>query len=318
LGPHSVRQQVFLVNETDDYIRSVRTLDLEVIRRARGIGPTEVRFAARDDYTATALRIGFPVFSRTAVPAHAVGIGVIVEAPSGTRWCGMDLHSGDVLVYGPGAEHVATNPQGLRFVFTVVPAKDLYRVAAHLQLDVQVPPGVVRRMASSSATRLVHRTLTALTNDPGALNAASSVSEPGLVCGLANMLAGGHVNQSVPTRRKIDDRQVMLACIDYAEAVERIPTMPELCEASSVSERRLREAFVATHDLPPHRFFLTWALDRARRRLVRADPTIETVTRIAADTGFTHLGRFARYYKQQFGESPSMTLRWTPVTENLR
>jgi transcriptional regulator GlxA family with amidase domain len=32
------------------------------------------------------------------------------------------------------------------------------------------------------------------------------------------------------------------------------------------------------------------------------------VTRVAMDCGFFHLGRFARDYRQAFGESPSVTL----------
>jgi AraC-like DNA-binding protein len=34
-----------------------------------------------------------------------------------------------------------------------------------------------------------------------------------------------------------------------------------------------------------------------------------TVSRMAAGIGFTHLARFAGYYKDQYGESPSQTLK---------
>jgi transcriptional regulator GlxA family with amidase domain len=54
---------------------------------------------------------------------------------------------------------------------------------------------------------------------------------------------------------------------------------------------------------------MTWALDLARRRLIASDPGKVTVTWIAIGTGFNHLGRFARYYRKTYGESPSETLR---------
>jgi AraC-like DNA-binding protein len=61
--------------------------------------------------------------------------------------------------------------------------------------------------------------------------------------------------------------------------------------------------------MAPHAFFLAWGLDLARRRLLASDPKAVTVAWVACGAGFTHLGRFARYYKQQYGESPSVTLR---------
>jgi transcriptional regulator GlxA family with amidase domain len=54
-------------------------------------------------------------------------------------------------------------------------------------------------------------------------------------------------------------------------------------------------------------------LRRARmadaRALLEAAPADATVTRVALDCGFAHLGRFSQDYAAQFGESPSETLR---------
>jgi AraC family ethanolamine operon transcriptional activator len=43
--------------------------------------------------------------------------------------------------------------------------------------------------------------------------------------------------------------------------------------------------------------------------LLRAAQTQSTVTEIANDFGFTHLGYFSQDYKAQFGELPSETMR---------
>ena len=47
----------------------------------------------------------------------------------------------------------------------------------------------------------------------------------------------------------------------------------------------------------------------ARRRLINAEPELNTVTKISYETGFYHLGRFAGCYQQLFHELPSRTLQ---------
>jgi AraC-like DNA-binding protein len=46
-----------------------------------------------------------------------------------------------------------------------------------------------------------------------------------------------------------------------------------------------------------------------RQRLLASNPATTQVTNVAMDYGFWELGRFARAYRQRFGELPSMTLR---------
>ena len=50
-------------------------------------------------------------------------------------------------------------------------------------------------------------------------------------------------------------------------------------------------------------------LQRVHRQLRAAAPGTTTVTDVAHAWGFVHLGRFARRYRERFGESPSQTLR---------
>jgi transcriptional regulator GlxA family with amidase domain len=108
--------------------------------------------------------------------------------------------------------------------------------------------------------------------------------------------------------RGLDSRVIVAACIDYVAAVDRIPSIVELCTASNVSERRLRSAFNQEFDRSPIRYFRTWALDRAHSRLRDSAPDVDKVSDIACDLGFEHLGRFAGSYKSLYGESPSKTL----------
>ena len=61
--------------------------------------------------------------------------------------------------------------------------------------------------------------------------------------------------------------------------------------------------------MSPHRYLWLRRMHLARRALVLADATVETVTEIANGYGFGELGRFAVSYRNLFGETPSVTLR---------
>jgi len=51
------------------------------------------------------------------------------------------------------------------------------------------------------------------------------------------------------------------------------------------------------------------ALHQVRRALKAANPSVATVTQVASEFGVWELGRFARDYRNLFGELPSETLR---------
>ena len=83
----------------------------------------------------------------------------------------------------------------------------------------------------------------------------------------------------------------------------------QLCEYVGASVRTLERAFAETCGANPKQLLTLMRLARARRALLAADPGEATVSRIAADCGFFHLGRFSTSYAKLFGESPSVTLR---------
>jgi transcriptional regulator GlxA family with amidase domain len=85
--------------------------------------------------------------------------------------------------------------------------------------------------------------------------------------------------------------------------------MAQLCDATGVSERSLRNACHAVCGTSPKRYLTRRRLEAVRLALAEARPGQDTVTRIATDYGFFELGRFAGIYTSTFGERPSDTLR---------
>jgi AraC-like DNA-binding protein/TolB-like protein len=102
---------------------------------------------------------------------------------------------------------------------------------------------------------------------------------------------------------------------DLKQALDRLTAEPErgwtlasLAAACGVAPRTLQKHFRRFLDCTPLEFVRDLRLDRARQQLLW-EPTVASVTDVAARCGFNHLGRFAAWYHERYGESPSATLR---------
>ena len=82
----------------------------------------------------------------------------------------------------------------------------------------------------------------------------------------------------------------------------------DLCGALHLSRRTLHRAFAETLGMGPARYLTLKRLAAVRTELRRSDPASIRVTDTATKYGFWELGRFAREYRQMFGERPSETL----------
>ena len=86
------------------------------------------------------------------------------------------------------------------------------------------------------------------------------------------------------------------------------PRVSEIAAAAGVSVRALARGFERHLGVSPWTYQLNHRLDRVHERLTRAAARPTTVTAVATDWGFTHLGAFAAQYRRRFGQSPSRTL----------
>jgi len=86
-------------------------------------------------------------------------------------------------------------------------------------------------------------------------------------------------------------------------------SVADLAAVSGVSARTLFKGFHERHGTSPMGFLKARRLEAVQRALLAADPHSTTVTEVAMDFGFFHLGHFSRDYRQAFQELPSETLR---------
>ena len=84
--------------------------------------------------------------------------------------------------------------------------------------------------------------------------------------------------------------------------------MEDLCGESIVGVRTLQRCFKEYFDVTVSEYLKTKRLDAAHRDLSDAHLKMNTVTEIALNHGFSHLGRFSVDFKERFGESPGLIL----------
>jgi AraC-like DNA-binding protein len=81
----------------------------------------------------------------------------------------------------------------------------------------------------------------------------------------------------------------------------------DLLSICKCSRSALFSAFQTKRGYSPMEFIIERRLQRARKML-QEGKSCESVSSIAMESGFTHLGRFSLTYKKRFGESPRETI----------
>ena len=118
--------------------------------------------------------------------------------------------------------------------------------------------------------------------------------------------------RSTPAIAESDRIPASLPRVLMAEEIMRARSgeafsMASLAGEVGVGLRSLQLAFISARAMRPRDVLLRMRLERSRERLLTAKLG-ETVTSIALDCGFAHLGRFPAAYRMAFGELPAETL----------
>lgn len=93
-------------------------------------------------------------------------------------------------------------------------------------------------------------------------------------------------------------------------------SLPDLASHSGVSERNLYYLMKRETGITPYRLYQRHRLVRIRRRLADCHQDLPQISWMAADEGFSHLGRFAALYREHLGELPSETVQWRKRFQN--
>jgi AraC-like DNA-binding protein len=82
-----------------------------------------------------------------------------------------------------------------------------------------------------------------------------------------------------------------------------------LAKDYTISTKSLQNAFRSLFDITPNAFARLLKLNLVHHELIHSTSSDTSVQFIAQKWGFSHMGRFSKYYKELFSENPSHTLK---------
>jgi AraC family ethanolamine operon transcriptional activator len=232
---------------------------------------------------------------------------------------GRETPAEEVTVVRSGEEFSVRSDAGFPISSLSVDERHLRRVAGGIGLERTVDAAMRDRRIrpSDDAMRRLRTAWNRIASGPDsnatehALERWNRQLEIGLVRVLIQALA---TDTSPPEREAARALDRVVAGVE--SALDKRPrhafSVRELADAVGVSERTLRRAVPAWYGVSTKKIVRARRLHGVRRELRAARPgTRVTVTSVAMQWGFEHLGRFAGDYRALFGETPSQTLAQT-------
>jgi len=237
-------------------------------------------------------------------------------------WNGQAVDGRQFVFYWPGAEHHGRILGGNRWALISLRPEDFARHLRALEKEELKPTASKRRLiipaplATQALRGVLERVRDAAVTRPDLLARAEArrAMEQSLLTEVVRAIGSGQGES--PAREESPRRRILGTAAEFLrERLDHPIYLADLCEATGVSERTLRNAFQETYGMSPMRYLKLWRLHRARKALRDADPARRTVTDVATSLGLWEMGRFAGEYRALFGETPLKTLRVRPVAD---
>ena len=206
--------------------------------------------------------------------------------------------------------------EGCEQLIVRVERKDLehhleQQLGRHIELPVEFSPAVpLTTSGAREVTSLLRFMTTALTDSNGIS------SSPVARKNMASLLISGLITCLDHNYREAMAENVARPRPAYISKAQEFirqniaePIGPEeIAEAVNVSTRALFAGFKSYLNTTPMRYLKDLRLDMVHQALSSTEPRRASVTTIAMNYGFLHLGHFCAAYKQRFGELPRETL----------
>lgn len=264
-------------------------------------------------------RVGARIRACECDRASGVKFGFVRQSPTPLKLGGLELDYGNAVLWQRDEELEYIAPTGLASLVIHVDAALADLLGWTLASGVFRPVPAVRlsrleqtcRLATWAARKQVGPEYDKGTNCAPAQDSVQwrdrilADLEPALEPWLTpDIRAGNHTFFGTPHFRLVKDTERFFERYDLGQSM----TVDAVAEALGVARRTLFRAFREWADMGPHAYLLLVRLHRLRDRLLAGSPADTSVTKLAIELGFNHMGRLSAAYRRHFGEYPKETL----------
>jgi AraC-like DNA-binding protein len=140
-------------------------------------------------------------------------------------------------------------------------------------------------------------------------NALISANFEDLILGVILALPNNYTDELLRPERNLAAPAKVRLAEEYMEANAHLSiTLTDVISHVGCGRKAFYANFRRFREYTPHEYLASRRLKLAHERL--SNPTsADTVTSIAYDSGFSHIGRFSESYRKRYGVNPSVTLR---------
>ncbi len=245
-----------------------------------------------------------------------------LRSRDGVRMNGLPYDVGDIFMPGEVSEMVCGGPQGIDLITLHLEPESMSDLSAMLgegQLDDLLRWATLSHRGDPQQRTAFENLLDSLLQEEVWASAVSDNRMEALRCKViedfAALLAhAGSEGSSSSVQRQSVWVNYARRAREYLDShIDRSVSLAELCRVTGTSARTLQYAFRDHYGVAPQAYHRSRRLSAVHQVLKRRWPSETTVTDVALDHGFWHLGRFGQAYKARFHESPSETLARQPV-----
>jgi AraC-like DNA-binding protein len=250
---------------------------------------------------------------------NTIAIGAMLRQQQPTIVNGRESITGTVQVYPENSELCYRSwPEGTWHAFVISRERLLEFCLEHVGFSPKLSNTSITHIEPTSdivgarlleSLRDLDRSLRSLSKGANAIRLGESV-ERDLLARYSSVICGhSSIRRDSDRRRLRHCREMFREAMDLvAQDESEMFDLQSLSRATGLSPRTLQRTFQAELGLCPQEWFRIERLNRVHDDLLNGSH-VESVTQIATRWGFFHLGRFAYYYRDLFGETPSETLR---------
>ncbi len=240
-------------------------------------------------------------------PEGFVGLTLPLLGTGRAAAFGCELSDGDLIVFPPGSEVYDDKKGEICYETLFLPEADFSDIARSLA------PG--HALLSPGSATIYHggpERLATIQYEIDSVRSTGSLDRESASHLLARTILWMAETPSKSSSEKLNNlnaAHIARRARTYVEEhLNQEIRLEDLCAYAGVGLRTLQRCFASYFQVSPIAYIKARRLNSTRRDLVSADPFNDSVTRIALNNGFSHLGRFSVEYRVHFGESPSETL----------